>query len=181
MVVPVGRIARLTGMALAALAAAAPIQASAKERSAEHPEVFQALLNCRAISESAQRLACYDAAAGKLGEADTHGEIVVIDRAQATAAHREAFGLHVPSLSFVTRALKAEDVNRVDGVVDSFRADLNGRWTFVLQDGAVWRQISGDLYHPPKHGSKVQIRHGSLDSFLMNVDGQPSIKVHRDQ
>jgi hypothetical protein len=27
----------------------------------------------------------------------------------------------------------------------------------------------------------VQIRHGSLDSFLMNVDGQPSIKVHRDQ
>jgi hypothetical protein len=176
-----GRITFLTASALAALAVTAPISARAKDRPTDHAPVFQAVLNCRTITDNAARLACYDTAAGKLVEADTHGEIVVIDRAQATAAHREAFGLPVPSLSFITRALKPEDVNRVDGVVDSFRVDLNGRYTFVLQGGAIWRQISGDLYRSPKHGSTVQIRHGSLDSFLMNVDGQPSIKVHRDQ
>lgn len=142
---------------------------------------FQAVLDCRKVTDDAQRLACYDAAAAKMGQAETQGDIVVIDRAQASAAHREAFGLHVPSLEFVTRALRPEEVNRIDGIVDTARADQNGDWTFILEGGAVWRQISGDLYRAPHHGSKVTIRRGSIGSFLMNVDGQPSIKVHRDQ
>lgn len=171
------------GVVFVALALAAP--AAAKDKNADAPKgkaaAFQAVLDCRGVADSAARLACYDAAAGRMNEAETKGDIVVIDRAQASAAHREAFGLHVPSLSFVTRALKPEEVDRIDGVVDSARADINGRWTMKLQDGPVWRQISGDLTRPPHTGSKVAIRKGSLGSFLMNVDGQPSIKVHRDE
>jgi len=171
------------GVALAALGLAAS-PAAAKDKAAAnsaHAAAFQAVLDCRGVADNAARLACYDAAAGKMGEAETRGDIVVIDRAEANAAHREAFGLHVPSLSFVTRAVKPEDVDRVEGVVESARADVNGRWTFRLQGGAVWRQISGDLMRPPHAGSKVSIRKGSIGSFLMNVDGQPSIKVHRDE
>ena len=165
---------------IAALCAASAAQA--KDAAAQtKAAAFQAVLDCRAVADGAQRLACYDAAAAKMGEAETRGDIVVIDRAQASAAHRDAFGLHVPSLSFVTRALKPEEVDRVDGVVESARADINGRWTLALQGGAVWRQISGDLDRPPKAGSKVAIRKGTLGSYLMNVDGQPSIKVHRDE
>lgn len=168
--------------AVFALGLGAPLLAHARDKDApDRAPAFQAVLNCRSIADAAQRLACYDAAASKMGDAETHGEIVVIDRAQASAAHREAFGLHVPSLSFVTKALKPDEVNKVEGVVEGVRVDVNGRWTFFLEGGQIWRQISGELYKPPKHGSKVVIRHGSLDSFLMNVDGQPSIKVHRDQ
>lgn len=174
------------GVALAALVGASVLAAASAAQAKDPTEqgraaAFQAVLDCRKLTDDSARLACYDAAAAKMGEAATRGDIVVIDRAQASAAHREAFGLHVPSLSFVTKALKPDEVNRVEGVVDSARADINGRWTFVLEGGQIWRQISGDLYKPPKHGSKVAIRHGSLDSYLMNVDGQPSIKVHRDQ
>ena len=164
-----------------AVAFGAPLAAHAADKPAASAPQFHAVLDCRKVADNAARLACYDSAAAKMGEAETHGEIVVIDRAQASAAHREAFGLPIPSLSFITRALKPDEVYRVDGVVDSVRADANGRWTFALEGGAVWRQISGDLNNAPRHGSKVSIRHGSLDSFLMNVDGQPSIKVHRDQ
>ncbi|WP_374571490.1 hypothetical protein [Phenylobacterium sp.] len=172
--------AAATAVLLSVLLAAG--SAAAKDNdTAKHAAAFQAVLDCRGVSDDAQRLACYDAAAAKMGEAESHGDIVVIDRAQASAAHREAFGLHVPSLDFVTKALKPEEVDRVDGIVDKARADQNGRWTFELKDGAVWRQISGDLLRPPKSGSKVEIRKGTLGSFLMNVDGQPSIKVHRDQ
>jgi hypothetical protein len=170
------------GIALAAAAlAAAPAAAKDQDAPAGKAAAFQAVLDCRGITDSAQRLACYDAAAGRMSEAETRGDIVVIDRAQASAAHREAFGLHVPSLSFVTRALKPEEVDRIEGVVDSARSDVNGRWTLKLQDGAVWRQISGDLLKAPHSGSKVAVRKGSLGSYLMNVDGQPSIKVHRDE
>jgi len=170
------------GIALAALSlVGAPAAAKDKEASAGKAAAFQAVLDCRGVADNAQRLACYDAAAGRMSEAEKKGDIVVIDRAQASAAHREAFGLNVPSLSFVTRALKPEEVDRVDGVVDSARSDVNGRWTMKLQDGAVWRQISGDLLRAPHSGSKVAVRKGTLGSFLMNVDGQPSIKVHRDE
>lgn len=173
---------RLCAAILLVSTLAAPLAAEAKDGpQRDRAPQFQAVLNCRSIADSAARLACYDAAAARMSDAETHGDIVVIDRAQASAAHREAFGLPIPSLSFVTRALKPDEVNRVEGVVDTARADINGRWIMALEGGAVWRQISGDLGFPPHHGSKVSIRHGSLDSFLMNVDGQPSIKVHRDQ
>jgi hypothetical protein len=175
------RFAHLPATALL-LALAAPLAAHAKDKApADRAPAFQAVLNCRGIADNAQRLACYDAAAGGMGDAERHGDIMVIDRAQATAANREAFGLSMPTLAVITKALTPDEVNKVEGVVDSVRADINGRWTFVLEGGQIWRQISGDLYKAPKHGSKVMIRHGSLDSFLMNVDGQPSIKVHRDQ
>lgn len=168
----------------AALTAAAAASLPALAHAAETParaEAFQAVLDCKKVADPGQRLACYDAAAAKMGEAETKGDIVVIDRAQASAAHRQAFGLSLPSLSFVTKALKPEEVDRLEGVVKSARADINGKWTLVLEDGARWRQISGDLMRPPKAGSKVSIRRGTIGSFLMNVDGQQAIKVHRDE
>lgn len=177
MTVPL-RSLRLAALALAIVAGAGPVLAKDKEAQ-RRSAAFQAVLDCRAVADTAARLACYDAAAARMGEAETRGDIVVIDRAQASAAHREAFGLHVPSLDFVIRALKPEEVDRMDGVVSGARADANGHWTIILEGGAQWRQISGDLQRPPRNGSKVSIRQGTLGSFLMNIDGQPSIKVHR--
>jgi hypothetical protein len=172
---------RLAALVGAAAAGALPALAYAAEPSPQTAAAFQAVLDCRKLTDGAARLACYDAAAAKMGEAETRGDIVVIDRAQASAAHREAFGLHVPSLDFVRKALKPEEVDRIDGVVKAARADINGKWTLSLEDGARWRQISGDLMRPPKPGSKVRIRKGTLGSYLMNIDGQASIKVHRDE
>jgi hypothetical protein len=165
----------------AAAASALPVLAHAAEPSPQNAAAFQAVLDCRKVDDGAARLACYDAAAAKMGDAEKRGDIVVIDRAQASAAHREAFGLPIPSLDFVRKALKPEEVDRLEGVVKAARADINGRWTLVLEDGARWRQISGDLMRPPKAGSKVSIRRGTIGSFLMNVDGQQAIKVHRDE
>ncbi|MFC3070998.1 hypothetical protein [Phenylobacterium soli] len=160
---------------------ALPGLALAKDSAAsQHAAVVQAVLNCRAMTDSAARLACYDAAAAKMGDAEAKGDIVVIDRAQAQQAHREAFGLRVPSLAFVTRALAPEEVDQVTGVVKSARADAMGKWTFVLEDGAIWRQIDGDLFRDPKGGDKVVVKRAALGSFKMSVDGQPTIRVHRD-
>jgi hypothetical protein len=173
---------RLTAAAVLVFALAAPGLALAKGPDAKaRAAAFQSVLDCRTIGDNAQRLACYDAAAAKMGEAEAKGDIVVIDRAQAQAAHREAFGLHVPSLDFVTRALKPEEVDQIQGVVKAARADAYGKWTFVLQDGAVWRQIADELERDPHAGSKVVIHRAALGSYKMSVDGQPTIRVHRDE
>jgi hypothetical protein len=65
--------------------------------------------------------------------------------------------------------------------VKSARADAYGHWTIVLEDGAVWRQIEGELGRDPHAGSKVTIHRAALGSFKMSIDGEPTIKVHRDQ
>lgn len=168
-------------LAAAAVVLLAPGAALAKDSQERlHAAVVQEVLNCRAMTDSAARLACYDAAAAKMGEAEAKGDIVVIDRAQAQQAHREAFGLHVPSLGFVSRALSPEEVDQIQGVIKAARADAYGKWTFVLEDGAIWRQIDGELFRDPKAGSKVTIKKAALGSFKMSIDSQPTIKVHRD-
>lgn len=171
------RAGATSAAALALLAAATPLRAAPPDRA----PLVKSLSACRSIADGAQRLACYDKAAAGLDEAEQRGDVVVIDRAQAAAAHREAFGLHVPSLDFVAKALAPGEMDRVSGVVQSARADASGRWTFALEDGAVWRMIDGDLLRPPHPGSKVSIRRAALGSFMMNVDGQPGVRVHRDQ
>lgn len=163
---------------LLALAVATPAPAKDAEKARAQP--FAAVLECRKLKDDAQRLACYDAATGRMDEAEAKGDIVVIDKAQAEKAHKEAFGLPMPSLDFVTKALKPDEVDKLEGVVKSARQGADDRWTIVLEGGAIWRQISGDLLRTPKSGQKVTIRKGTLGSFLMSVDGQPTIKVHRE-
>lgn len=168
-------------MAVTLVASGVASAASAAKASPPRAEAYQQVLDCRAVKTDAERLACYDTAAGKMDAAESRGDLVVIDRAQASAAHREAFGLQLPSLDFVTKALKPDEVDRLTGTVRAARADVNGNWTIGLDGGAVWRQISGQLLRAPKVGSKVSIRKGMIGSYLMNVDEQPSIKVHRDE
>lgn len=168
-------LAAATGAA--ALAATSSLAADNDHRARD----FKAVLDCRGVADPMQRLACYDAAAGRMSDAEAKGDIVVIDRAQARAAHQQAFGLALPSLDFVSKALKPGEIDQVQSSVRAARRDPYGHWTLVLEDGAVWRQIDGDLNIDPHAGSKVVIHRAALGSFKMNIDGQPSIRVHRDE
>lgn len=175
------RTASLIGALLLVLAGAPALADPKAGPGAGRAAAFQAVLDCRGLADSAARLACYDAAAARMDAAEAKGDIVVVDRALATTVHREAFGLPVPSLDFLTRMMPPGDVDRVQATVRSARADPYGKWTLTLEDGAVWRQIDGDLGRSPKTGSKVSIRKGAVGSFLMNIDGQTAVRVHRDR
>ena len=49
-------------------------------------------------------------------------------------------------------------------------------------DGAVWRsQIDEEfLSRRPHEGSKIVITRAMMGSFMLRVDGQPGVRVHRD-
>jgi hypothetical protein len=155
----------------------------AKQRAA----VLQAIVDCRAMTDEHARLACYDAAAARLDEAEAKGQVVVVDREQAREVRKEVFGLQLPSLDIFHPAGRdgaaEEDFDRIDAVVKSAsQAGPGGRWVFELDNGAVWRQIDNyGLNREPRPGSKVEIRKAALGSFKMKVDGQPAIRVHRDR
>jgi hypothetical protein len=145
-------------------------------------EVLRALTACRSIADATVRLDCYDKAAAAVDRAEASGEVVVVDRAQAQAARRQAFGFNLSALSILNRAATRDEVNTLSSIAAGAYRNSDGKWLIVLQDGARWRQIDdAELNRSPHQGSVIRIRHASLGSFVMNIDGQPYIRVHRDE
>lgn len=172
-----------TALALALAAAlGAPGLAQARDVTPQgRAAAFQALADCRALRQDAARLACYDAAAARLDEAETKGDIVVVDRAQARAARKQAFGFNLSALSIFDRGEANGEADRLVADIDSAHLSGDGKWIIRLDDGAVWRQIDSEpVDKAPQHGSKAEIRKAALGSFKMSIDGQFSIRVHRD-
>ena len=59
---------------------------------------MKALLACRAVTDTAERLGCFDREAAALGGEVEKGQVVVVDEAAARAAQRARFGLPAPGL-----------------------------------------------------------------------------------
>ena len=171
-----------------AVAFAGPALAAGKPSKAQRAAVLQAIVDCRAMTDTTARLSCYDAAAAKLDEAEAAGQVVVVDREQARQVRKEVFGLQLPSLDIFNlgggkgAAAKGEDVDRLLATVKQATRQADGKWVLELDTGAVWRQIEDGYYgKDPRPGSKVEIKKGSLGSFMLKVDGQQAFKAHRDR
>ena len=111
----------------------------------QRPELFEALVRCRAVTDDAARLQCFDAAAAALDAAAERREVVVVDRAQVRESRRRLFGLALPRLPIFgggdDDADDAEEIDHVEGVVASASQNGNGQWIVRLQDGAIWVQV----------------------------------------
>jgi hypothetical protein len=161
------------------LLAAGAVQAAEPPRRAE---VLQRLLDCRKVEGDVARLACYDAAAGAMDQAEAKGDVVVVDRAQARTVRKQGFGFNLPSLSLFERGEKAEEIDKLQLKVESARQDGNGKWTIVLEGGQVWRQIdTGDFGSRPRPGMTANIRRAMMGSYIMSIGGNAGVRMHRDK
>ena len=153
----------------------------AKPVASQPPAVFAALVECRKIGEAAARLACFDARSADLEAAAQRRELVVVDSKQIRDTRRTLFGLTLPRLAILGGDDdEAAQVKSVEGVVSAARLDPDSRWIVTLKDGATWRQIDGNILGlEPRDGSKVVVRRAALGSFMMSVEKQPGIRVHR--
>jgi hypothetical protein len=172
---------RFPVLALAALCAAASA-AAGPSKPGETPAALQSVLDCRKIAESAQRLACFDAAVEAMEKAQTSGDLVAVDKTQRQQVRRQAFGFSLPSLDIFDRGEKPSEVNHLDVVIKGAHLESMGKWVFEFEDGAVWRQIdSNELYRAPKPGTKAEIRRAALGSFMLSIPGESFIRVKRDR
>jgi len=147
------------------------------------PELFQALLRCRAITEEAARLQCFDTAAANLEAAAERREVVMVDRAQVREGRRRLFGLALPSIPLFGGGEEEDDPERietVEGVVAEASQNSLGQWTVALQDGAVWTQTDNHtLALRPRSGQRIVINRGAMGSFMMRINNQPGIRARR--
>lgn len=165
----------------AMIAASAPLLLAASPAEGE-PTEYKTLINCRSIGDPMARLACYDEATVQLEAATSRRDVLVVDKAQIRRTKRTLFGLAIPNFNLFGDAKGGDEdeVVSVDGVVASARLDQDNRWIVQLEDGATWRQIDAKpLARRPRPGFKVQINRAALGSYMMQVEGQPGIRVRR--
>lgn len=180
---------RVLTLALAVLApAVASGQATIRQARPEPPTAAQrssaldAVLACRAQTDGPARLACYDAAVGTLQQAQTTGEVVVVDREQVQQARRSLFGFTLPSIDLFDRGPQRpqDRVDEITSTLRSVRQDQSGKNIYTLADGSVWRQYNNE-YIRARPNDPVRVTRGSIGSYFIHIGNQPGTRAQRIQ
>lgn len=147
----------------------------------EPPQAFKKLVDCRAIADPAQRLACYDREIAAVDTAVSQKELVVFDRSQVRRTQRTLFGLPLPNLNIFGDG-SGDAPTEISSTIKRAWMHDRGKWAFELADGARWEQTdSTELVFDPEPGQAVRIRRAALGSYFANVDRQNAIRVRRVQ
>lgn len=152
------------------------------------PELFSRLLDCRAIADSAQRLACYDRQVAALDSAAQNREIVITDRAQVQEVRRSLFGFTAPLGRMLGAAGDAaggaggdaDDLKQIDTTVTAVRRSRDGGWKLGFAGSGTWEQADTRNWAlSPRVGNAARIVRGALGSYFVSVNGQPGIRMRR--
>lgn len=135
---------------------------------------------CAEISNSTQRLACFDASVAKLHTAEQNKEIVTIDAKAAKKLKREAFGFNLPSLSKI--GLPHIGLPNLGGDRDAEALVVGvksvrkvGRiYVFTMENGQVWKEVGGHINYIPKGDLKATIKPKSMGSFMISLNNGKS-------
>ncbi len=171
----------LSCIALGAVAlAAAPLVARDKPAlPKELPPVFEAVVNCRALTSDSERLACYDRSVAALAAARDKEDIVVADRATIRETKKGLFGFTLPKLKLFGGAEKdGDEVKEIESTISAVRDTGDGFAIFTLADGARWKQTDGgNAFARP--GVGIRIKRGALGSYLASIDKGAYVRVVR--
>ena len=164
-----------------ALLATTPAIAKDKDKPAPSPLVT-AIDRCRQVTDPAQRLACYDKAAGALVQAANTGAVAVVDQVEIRKARRSLFGFTLPKIPFFSGDSTSDEAQRqLDSTITSVRALNNGYYRVVIADNnAVWETSdAGISFDPPRPGQKITILRGPLGSYFLRINGQLGVRGRR--
>jgi hypothetical protein len=145
------------------------------------------IAKCVAITDSSERLKCFDAAAALAKSALA----VPAQPPEDKRSILERFGFPSPK-----PVLKAEDfgkpapppgpeeITQITATVTEFAKTARGRSIFILDNGQIWAQLEGDLtdVRAPPQGTpmKITIETGLFGSYNLTIDGRNVlIKVTR--
>lgn len=148
-------------------------------------DTMDSVFACASIAADADRLACYDEAAGRLKTAADAGEFTTITRAEVERVQKESFGFPTFSLPAIGRlAEKSGDktigeIEEIEAGVVSVKRNAIGQTLVTLDNGQVWRVT--DTYELRSKGIKTAVvRKAALGSFKMKLDNGRTVRVARE-
>lgn len=164
-----------------AIAVAGPAAAKDKDKPAASPLVA-AIDRCRQITDSAQRLACYDTAANALVQAANSGQVAVVDQSEIRKARRSLFGFTLPKIPFFSGDETADEAQKqLDSTITSVQALNTGYYRIVIADNnAIWEITDSSIsFDPPRKGQKITIIRSALGSYFLRINGQVGVRGRR--
>lgn len=143
--------------------------------------LIEALLSCRGRADEAARLSCYDQAAATLAQANSSGQIVVVDREDVRRTRRSLFGFSVPNLPFFSNDdSQDEQPDEIEGTIRAARSIGNGKWLIELEGGARWQTTEASpMSRDPAAGRSIKIKRGALGSYIVTVAGGRAVRAMR--
>lgn len=167
----------VAGITLASTAAA--------QKPRSRPELFNKLIDCRAIADNAQRLACYDQSVGAIEEAEKKKDLVVVDRKEIRETRKSLFGFTLPRIGLFAGDKDDEDdkdeINEISSTVESARPTRGGDWALRLANDAGTWETNSPVDVAPRAGDKVRIKKASLGSYLGQVGLNRGVRFRRVQ
>jgi hypothetical protein len=162
---------------LATFSAAAFAEDQGSDKANKTPPVFQAVLDCKTVTDPTERLTCYDRTVEVMSSASAKRDILVAERTTVEKAEKGLFGLKLPNIK-IFGGNDSGEVKEIESTITSFRRDENGALIITIADGARWRQT--DIgFQSAKVGDKIKIRKAALGSFFANINGRSGMKMTR--
>lgn len=134
-----------------------------------------ALQSCRAITDDAARLACFDKAAAALDSAVQAKSVVVVDRATLNKARERQFGMTRRDDPVFTDA-KLPEPRRLEAKLISVQP-AGSYLQFAVEGGGVW-QTTEAAFSPPLPGTKLVIEKGAVGGYFISY-GARSVRARR--
>ena len=167
-------------LVIAFLAIIPPTPVAAQD-GADVSRTIDRLTECRSITASDDRLACFDRLAERIASARRNGDLLVLDRRQVVERKRQRFGLANPT-GDVFGGGDADRVTQVSELDTTIRvaspAPAYGRWNLELANGSVWQSID-TLSFPPKATAPIKLRTAPLGGYRASINGGRSFLVKR--
>lgn len=157
------------------------VMATAAEGQTRGAGVIADITACRAITDDAQRLACFDRTAATLASARAAKEIVVMDRTEVREKKRSLFGLSLPDINLFGRdddKAGEPEVAQVESSVVEVVKFGRDRWTVRLANGSTWRTTEPARFDP-RRGDPVVIKRAALGSFRGSFAKANAVRMER--
>jgi hypothetical protein len=139
---------------------------------------------CKDIATDTERLACYDAAVGRLKAAEEAGEVKTFTRKEVEEVRRDSFGFSIPSLPKLAFGGKddsgkdtSDELKEVTFPIASI-SGKRGALKITLENGQVWQQTDTKGVNP-RGQKEARIYQAALGSYKMKLDGGLAFRVER--
>jgi hypothetical protein len=152
---------------------------SAHAAEVNRPKVYSDIVACRALTDSAARLQCFDAAATALETATENRQIVMLDQSEVRKTKRSLFGFSLPNIPFFGESDKEQEdeFQELEGELANVQDLQYGKYQFTVKDAGTWQTTQGTS-KILKDGKAFKIKRGGLGGYML-VIGNTGIRVKR--
>lgn len=145
-------------------------------------KLFEEMMQCRSITDAANRLACYDKRAAALSSAQADKELAILDKESVRQTEKERFGLTAPTtveLNSAPGTSGGGELQEIESTIVGFQAATRNKWLLQLADGSSWQTIEAVPYRVPELNMAVTVKKAALGSYLIRPAGWPAVRSRR--